>query len=1405
MSDQAPPPKPKPGSLRDRIAAFEKPNQSNAPPPVAARPKPSGHVAWKPRQATPPDSPAPDETSSDMPKKFGGGMSASDAKESIGKGGSLKERMAALQGKGAFGAPAPPPPVAPKPAIDKPKWKPPPPPVAPPDVERETDNVEGAAPLSIPSTSPADELNKAPDESSSTRVDAQPETQAEEGEKEGEQEGEQEVDPEEEERQRRAALAARMARLGGARVGMGPPVFGGPAYKKPQPKPEPKSDQSSKEDISEPAKSEEPRSKEPSLKSPPALEKEDIADEATKQDYFDAKRKTSDASSLLSPDPAASVSTSPRTPSSMPVPAAPRRAAPPRRKAAKSPAPPPPPTEEQEPAVIAPSTEQEPEVPVPSSVDDEKVGVPDKVIDQTISTKPLVDDVPPESEITEEPATIVPVEETPIPTNKTEYQVPETIEAIPSVSASVTEEGEAPVPVETEEEDEASRRKRVAERLAKSGGVNPFALPPQRRPSSSAVSLDEEPVPSASAPLSPASQKRTSIRKSSSDSVSSPISAPARRGSQMSVSSIGPPTKKPSMDSVMSHDIIPHDDDVNLPVPARITEEPESAQLMEEADITDEELVDEEFPPSAEDNARDSPGVLPITEITPILPPFPPETAHSAHESKPSFDSLSEPDDQSDDAAPPPPPPPSAVRSMPPPPRLAAEQEEEHSPAAERIVHTEPPRRLPPRPVLDDDGEMSDAPLPHPSRLSVPPAPPRIEDDGEEESSEDEPKPILPSRPNTFVPLSADRTAEESVEERALESPEEILPTPPRRPSHEKPPAQEEPLFVPPPPPPKSSPIVPRRTSVQVEKIDIPRPSVEQRPHVSTPTSSVSNVDQRRAEILDEEEGDPIDPSFHSPPSRHNSVVPISPETAERDPEPEPEPEQAPVEDEEQARRRTIAERMAKLGGLKFGAAPIPMGRPAPPKRRESEEESQRHQLEAGVEEIAEPKPELTEEEEERARKERIAAKMASMGGMRIGMQPYGMFAGKPPPTHPKPPAVSSESENVHVPPPPRHAAPPPPPPPQDVDSEHESLATSDEGVKVEAEESEMEEVNYEDAEEDQDEDEVPPPVPTRDGRHSIPHPMPTPGRPPVPTTLPIRKASIQSATSQKSDDTVPIPPPRKLSIPQTLPPSTSDYVMVEGEEEVPPPPPPRVGRPVPPRAAPLPPQGSTSAVPASESISSQWELPSIPSVDFGGSADLSLSWTDDMASSTSSVPPIPPSAESQSTRPPAPPAHDLVLSPEDLVAIWGRVGVQVCEVATTLFEKSKKALIGDGTYSGFIDATLKEVPNAAPISGQDYGYLIYMQSGASVQKRASDILPGDVVWMHDAKFKGHKGIQTYSQTVGSTEPLLGVVGEFESKKFKIRVFQANQHVGQQTVESVSYRLEDLKSGLVKIFRVLEA
>ena len=214
MSDQpSPPVKPKPGSLRDRIAAFEKggaaaPGPATPPPP---RPKPAGFASWKPKQPSPPSSPSASTAGgADHPSPRSGGMSVSDAKDSIVKGGSLKERMAALQGKGAFGAPPPP---APKPALEKPKWKPPPVVAAP--VQGDSDDGESQShpvpSVPAPTAAPKSEVS------------------AEEGGEGAAEEGEGqpvEVNPEEEERQRRAAIAARMARLGGAKLGMGPTGIG---------------------------------------------------------------------------------------------------------------------------------------------------------------------------------------------------------------------------------------------------------------------------------------------------------------------------------------------------------------------------------------------------------------------------------------------------------------------------------------------------------------------------------------------------------------------------------------------------------------------------------------------------------------------------------------------------------------------------------------------------------------------------------------------------------------------------------------------------------------------------------------------------------------------------------------------------------------------------------------------------------------------------------------------------------------------------------------------------------------------------------------------------------------------------------------------------------------------------
>jgi len=203
------------------------------------------------------------------------------------------------------------------------------------------------------------------------------------------------------------------------------------------------------------------------------------------------------------------------------------------------------------------------------------------------------------------------------------------------------------------------------------------------------------------------------------------------------------------------------------------------------------------------------------------------------------------------------------------------------------------------------------------------------------------------------------------------------------------------------------------------------------------------------------------------------------------------------------------------------------------------------------------------------------------------------------------------------------------------------------------------------------------------------------------------------------------------------------------------------------------------------ESISSQWELPSIPTanLDFGGNADLSLSWSDAGESVSPDIPTQSSTIRASKAKSQKSPGIEMAMSADDLIAVWGRVGVQVCETATALFEKSKKSLIGDGTYAGFIKAVLEDVPNAAEVAFAtgEYGYLIYYQNGSIVQKRASEIMPGDIIEVHDARFKGHKGLQAYQQSVGgSGELVIGIVGEYEAKKLKVKVFQANQHVGQQ-------------------------
>ncbi|KAI0337467.1 hypothetical protein BDW22DRAFT_951465 [Trametopsis cervina] len=558
-----PPPK-KIGSLRDRIAAFENKGPAPVPSPPQPRPKPAGGVSWKPRAASPPP-PAEENV-----EKKTGGMSAADAKQSISKGGSLKDRMAALQGLNTFGGAAPVTPP-PRPSSEKPKWKPPP--VVSPPVE-EDELAESK--LNETPTSPTEDVNESVGERDASQTEPAVEEPVE-------------TSAEEEERQRRAALAARMARLGGARVGMGPPVFAKkPDIKKTE---TPKSDEpksSETEDVLSP----------PKIQSPPVETASPPVQESSGEYFADVNTSTA---SLLSADSVDTTGSTPRSPA-MPVPAVPRRAAPPRRKTPKSPAPPisdapltaspaagtPQETsdekskelqedvrkskEDEVSLGLAPEplsgdsrhldkVEQgEPVEPVTAEAPTEEsqhIGaVHDDVHDTSTSEKAHSDDndvgkLPAieASAVDDDTRALFYTEEA---EQSSEPEVEEEHDDTPAAPENVhsaaiqepatgneEEEEDTLVAPEPEEEDEAARRKRIADRLRQQGGFNPFAAPPIRKASVSPTELtsqtttaDEPDVPS---PLPP---RRQSTRQGSTDSYSALSSAGSgRRTSVQSITS----------------------------------------------------------------------------------------------------------------------------------------------------------------------------------------------------------------------------------------------------------------------------------------------------------------------------------------------------------------------------------------------------------------------------------------------------------------------------------------------------------------------------------------------------------------------------------------------------------------------------------------------------------------------------------------------------------------------------------------------------------------------------------------------------------------------------------------------------------------------------------------------------
>lgn len=164
-----------------------------------------------------------------------------------------------------------------------------------------------------------------------------------------------------------------------------------------------------------------------------------------------------------------------------------------------------------------------------------------------------------------------------------------------------------------------------------------------------------------------------------------------------------------------------------------------------------------------------------------------------------------------------------------------------------------------------------------------------------------------------------------------------------------------------------------------------------------------------------------------------------------------------------------------------------------------------------------------------------------------------------------------------------------------------------------------------------------------------------------------------------------------------------------------------------------------------------------------------------------------------------APPSR---LRQDQLEASYERFGRKVAEAVAS----KKDTVVGDGTPQGLITELLKPFPEVLlPIGTRAYGALVYSNLANASTSQYDEIRPGDIITLRNAKLQGKHGPMhaKYTTEVGGNGiGHVGVVAEWDGTKKKVRAWEQGREKRKVVLES--YKLDDLRSGEVKIWRVMD-
>jgi hypothetical protein len=178
---------------------------------------------------------------------------------------------------------------------------------------------------------------------------------------------------------------------------------------------------------------------------------------------------------------------------------------------------------------------------------------------------------------------------------------------------------------------------------------------------------------------------------------------------------------------------------------------------------------------------------------------------------------------------------------------------------------------------------------------------------------------------------------------------------------------------------------------------------------------------------------------------------------------------------------------------------------------------------------------------------------------------------------------------------------------------------------------------------------------------------------------------------------------------------------------------------------------------------------------------------------------------EQRHERPPPTPRQD------QLESASSQFGARIAEAANS----RQNNTVGDGSPNAFVLDLIKPLAATgvlAPIGTRAYGALVYANLANASTQQSDEIRPGDVVTFRNAKFAGHKGTMHAKYATEAGRPghdHVGVVLDWDGTKKKIRVWEQGREEakggkkGGGKVHEESYKVGDLKSGEVRVYRVM--